>query len=100
MTRLIAWFLALSIPTFSQQVSIGVVLTGGGAFGAFEAGAMQGFFERWAADHCPSASPPCEPPIQVIAGTSAGALIGPFVALGPGGVKEVFDLYQQVDQGD
>jgi len=100
MTRLIAWFLALSIPTFSQQVSIGVVLTGGGAFGAFEAGAMQGFFERWAADHCPSASPPCEPPIQVIAGTSAGALIGPFVALGPGGVKEVFDLHQQVGQGD
>ena len=97
---LIVWFLALSLPAFSQQVSIGVVLTGGGAFGAFEAGAMQGFFEQWAADHCPSVIPPCEPPIQVIAGTSAGALIAPFVALGSDGVKEVFDLYQQINQGD
>jgi predicted acylesterase/phospholipase RssA len=97
---LIRCFLALCVPAFSQQVSIGVVLTGGGAFGAFEAGAMQGFFEQWAADHCPSIVPPCEPPIQVIAGTSAGALIGSFVALGSDGVKEVFDLYQQVDHGD
>jgi len=97
---LIGCFLSLAIPAFSQQVSIGVVLTGGGAFGAFEAGAIHAFFEKWAADHCPAVKPICEPPIQAIAGTSTGALIGPFVALGSGGVKEVFELYQQVEQDD
>jgi predicted acylesterase/phospholipase RssA len=97
---LIGCFLCLAIPACSQQASIGVVLTGGGAFGAFEAGAMQGFFEQWAREHCPGVVPPCEPPIKVIAGTSTGALIGPFVALGSNGVKEIFELYQEVEHGD
>jgi predicted acylesterase/phospholipase RssA len=69
-------------------------LTGGGSFGAFEAGAIQAFFDRWQRDHGEL------PPIRVIAGTSTGALIGPFVALGPSGVHEVADLYTNVGQGD
>jgi len=101
MTRLvIGCLLALAIPASSQQVSIGVVLTGGGAFGAFEAGAMRAFFAQWAEDHCPNVNPPCEPPIQVIAGASTGALIGPFVALGSDGVREVDGIYQDISQGD
>lgn len=75
--------------------SIGIVLTGGGSFGAFEAGAVKAYFDGWAKDH--GGNPP---PIRVIAGASTGALIGPFVALGPGGVDEVSKLYTSVSQGD
>ncbi len=36
----------------------------------------------------------------MIAGTSTGALIGPFVALGASGVAEVLDVYRNTSQGD
>jgi predicted acylesterase/phospholipase RssA len=97
---LIVCLLVLAVPAFSQETSIGLVLTGGGSFGAFEAGAVQAFFDYWAAEHCPKEKPPCEPPIKVIAGSSTGALIGPFVALGASGVKEVVDVYRNTSQGD
>jgi predicted acylesterase/phospholipase RssA len=99
-TLAVSFLVAIAAPAFPQQTSIGVVLPGGGAFGAFEAGALQAFFEHWAGDYCPAAIPPCEPPIQVIAGTSTGALIGPFVALGSDGVKEVNRLYRNTGQSD
>ena len=75
-------------------VAIGIVFTGGGSFGAFEAGALQAFFNRWVSDHGVA------PPVRVIAGTSTGALIGPFVALGPDGVKEIADLYRNTKRRD
>ena len=56
--------------------AIGIVFTGGGSFGAFEAGALQAFFDRWVMDHGVA------PPVRVIAGTSTGALIGPFRRFG------------------
>ena len=74
--------------------AIGIVFTGGGSFGAFEAGALEAFFDRWVRDHGVA------PPVRVIAGTSTGALIGPFVALGPDGVKEIADLYQNTKRRD
>jgi predicted acylesterase/phospholipase RssA len=77
------------------EPSIGIVLSGGGSFGAFEAGALQAFFERWARDH--NGAPP---PVNVIAGASTGALIAPFAALGPDGVAQVAGIYQNVTQGD
>lgn len=70
------------------------MFTGGGSFGAFEAGALQAFFDSWVRDHGVA------PPVRVIAGTSTGALIGPFVALGPDGVKEIADLYQNTKRRD
>lgn len=77
------------------RTSIGFVLTGGGSFGAFEAGALQAYFDRWEGEHAGVA-----PPVSVIAGTSTGALIGPFIALGHDGVAEVARIYQDVGQGD
>jgi predicted acylesterase/phospholipase RssA len=74
--------------------AIGIVFTGGGSFGAFEAGALQAFFDRWVMDHGVA------PPVRVIAGTSTGALIGPFVALGPDVVKEIAGLYQKTQRRD
>ena len=89
----------LSLPGVRAQTAagdttpaIGIVFTGGGSFGAFEAGALQAFFDRWVSEHGVA------PPIRVIAGTSTGALIGPFVALGPDGVKEIADLYRNTKQ--
>jgi predicted acylesterase/phospholipase RssA len=75
-------------------LAIGIVFTGGGSFGAFEAGALQAFFDRWVKDYGVA------PPIRVIAGTSTGALIGPFVAMGSDGVKEVASLYQGTKRQD
>jgi predicted acylesterase/phospholipase RssA len=97
LTFLLLYLLALTVPGLAQQPepSIGLVLTGGGSFGAFETGAIQAFYDRWKAAH--DGNPP---PVRAIAGTSTGALIGPFVALGPEGVKEVADLYQNVSQGN
>jgi predicted acylesterase/phospholipase RssA len=95
---LAACFLALALPAASQPVSIGIVLTGGGSFGAFETGALQAFFEQWSATHCPGSA--CDPPIAVIAGCSTGALIAPFAALGPGGVNEVAAIYRNTKRGD
>jgi len=40
------------------------------------------------------------PPVRVIAGASTGALIGPFVALGPDGVNEIAALYQHTKRRD
>jgi predicted acylesterase/phospholipase RssA len=56
--------------------SIGLVLTGGGAFGAWEVGALQAFFDAWR-EHYGE-----DPPIDVVAGASTGALIAPFALLG------------------
>jgi predicted acylesterase/phospholipase RssA len=75
--------------------SIGIVLTGGGSFGAFEVGALKAYFDHWRGEH--GGAPP---PIVVVSGTSTGALIGPFAALGPSAVDEVAQLYQNVGPGD
>ncbi len=86
---LISLSLAAQAPRVdSQAPAVGIVFAGGGSFGAFEVGALQAFFEQWQAEH---GSPP---PVRVIAGTSAGALIVPFTALGPDGIQEVSDLYR------
>jgi predicted acylesterase/phospholipase RssA len=75
--------------------SIGVVLSGGGSFGAFEAGALQAYFDRWRQAHNDA-----PPPLTVIAGASTGALIGTFAALGPEGVAEASEIYQNVATGN
>ena len=90
----------LAIPGLSQEqeatpTSFGILLTGGGSFGAFEAGAVKTFFELWRNEHENQ-----DPPIRVISGTSTGALIGPFVALGWAGVQDVAGLYTSIRQGD
>jgi hypothetical protein len=77
-----------------SQAALGIVLTGGGAFGAWEAGALEQLFAYWN-DHYET-----DPPIRLVVGTSTGALITPFVALGRGAVKHVADAYQGVTNKD
>jgi predicted acylesterase/phospholipase RssA len=78
----------------AREAAVGIVLAGGGSFGAFEAGALQGFFEQWTSEHGSA------PPVRVIAGTSTGALVAPFAALGPDDVGEIADLYRTVERKD
>lgn len=59
----------------ASPFSLGLVLSGGGIFGAWEAGALRALWSVWKQKHNE------EPPIRVVAGTSAGALTAPF-ALG------------------
>ena len=74
--------------------SIGLVLSGGGVFGAWETGALHAFFEWWRATNSE------EPPIRVVVGTSTGALISPFALLGRQPdhdyLAEVIELYGTV----
>lgn len=74
--------------------SLGVVLTGGGAFGAWEAGALESLFTYWNQKYG------SDPPIRLVVGTSTGALIAPFVALGRDAVKYVACWYQKVTNKD
>jgi len=77
---------------------IGLVLSGGGAFGAWETGALHAFFEWWKGTHGE------EPPIRVAVGTSTGALISPFALLGRPPdhdyLAEVIELYANVKNKD
>src|SRR5437867_4250814 len=54
-----------------SKASIGIVLGGGGAFGAWQVGALQAFFDHW------KKSRGSDPPVRVVVGTSTGALIAP-----------------------
>lgn len=78
--------------------TIGLVLTGGGVFGAWEVGALQAFFDDWKARYGE------EPPIRVVVGTSTGAVIAPFAFLGrqPAGdaIEELVRWYTSVNQSD
>jgi predicted acylesterase/phospholipase RssA len=74
--------------------NIGLVLSGGGAFGAWETGALRCFFDWWRSTFGE------EPPIQAVVGTSTGALVSPFALLGRPPdhdyIGEVCDLYGKV----
>ena len=74
--------------------SLGVVLTGGGAFGAWEVGALEALFEYWCETYGE------DPPIRVVAGTSTGALIAPFALLGRSYLPELESWYTSVRQAD
>jgi predicted acylesterase/phospholipase RssA len=74
--------------------AVGLVLTGGGAFGAWEVGALEAFFDAWREKYGE------DPPIRVVAGTSTGALIAPFAFLGREELAEAADWYTHVNQGD
>jgi predicted acylesterase/phospholipase RssA len=74
--------------------AIGIVLTGGGAFGAWEVGALQAFFDDWKERYGE------DPPIRVVAGTSTGAIIAPFALLGREDVAYAAGWYTSVRQGD
>jgi predicted acylesterase/phospholipase RssA len=98
---ILAVFAFSSIPLIAQPAllsaqtpAVGIVFAGGGSFGAFEVGALQAFFEQWQTQH---GSPP---PVRVIAGTSTGALIAPFTALGQDGIREVASLYHSARRKD
>jgi predicted acylesterase/phospholipase RssA len=81
-----------------SRASVGLVLTGGGAFGAWEVGALQAFFDYWRSQYGE------EPPIRLVAGASTGALIAPFAFLGRSPqhdfLREVADWYTNVNQAD
>lgn len=83
---------ASAILTSSSR--IGLVLSGGGVFGAWETGALHAFFEWWNATNGE------EPPIRVVVGTSTGSLISPFALLGRPAdhnyLDEVIELYHTV----
>ena len=81
-------------PAPASGASIGLVLTGGGAFGAWEVGALRVFFDAWREKYHE------DPPIRVVAGTSTGALIAPFVMDGAPGVAEAERWYTGVSQAD
>ena len=77
-----------------QDPSLGLVLTGGGAFGAWEAGALEALFQYWNQKY------ETDPPIRLVVGTSTGALIAPFVVLGRKAVTYVADWYHRVTSSD
>ncbi|HEX7251317.1 MAG TPA: patatin-like phospholipase family protein [Thermoanaerobaculia bacterium] len=77
-----------------QDPSLGLVLTGGGAFGAWEAGALESLFDYWNQKYG------TDPPIRLVVGTSTGALIAPFAALGRTAVHYVADWYHKVTTKD
>ncbi len=82
----------------TREAAIGLVLTGGGVFGAWEVGALQAFFDYWKARYGE------EPPIRVVAGTSTGALIAPFAFVGrrpdADAIDELVHWYTSVKQSD
>jgi predicted acylesterase/phospholipase RssA len=74
--------------------SIGIVLGGGGAFGAWQVGALAAFYGQWKSEHGG------EPPVRAIVGTSTGALIAPFAFQGSGGIAEAARWYTTVKQSE
>jgi len=60
-----------AVPTNPSANSIGIVLSGGGARGAYEAGVVQGIME---------VLQPTKPPFEVLTGTSVGALNATYLA--------------------
>jgi predicted acylesterase/phospholipase RssA len=78
----------------ATNYAIGLVLTGGSAFGAWEAGALEALFDYW------NEKFGTDPPIRIVAGTSTGALIAPFAALDQAAVEYVACWYQSVTSFD
>jgi len=74
--------------------AIGLVLTGGGAFGAWEVGALAALFDAWCETYGE------DPPIRVVAGASTGALIAPYALLGRSYLPELEAWYTGVRQRD
>lgn len=74
--------------------AIGVVLGAGGAFGAWQVGALQAFHDHWEESHG------APPPIKAIVGTSTGALIAPFLFRGREGIDEAAKWYARVKETD
>lgn len=70
--------------------SLGLVLTGGAAFGAWEVGALTGLWDFWNEQY------QATPPITVVAGTSTGALIAPFAILERDDLDHVTNWYTGV----
>jgi predicted acylesterase/phospholipase RssA len=79
-------------PTPTPIPAIGLVLTGGGSFGAWEVGALEALTYVWKSEHRE------EPPIRVVAGTSTGALLAPFALLGGDALKSAANEYTSVKQ--
>jgi predicted acylesterase/phospholipase RssA len=77
-----------------SQAALGIVLTGGGAFGAWEAGALEELFCYW------NRKFGADPPIRLVVGTSTGALIAPFAALDWNAVCYLAGWYQKVKTSD
>jgi len=76
--------------------SLGIVLSGGGSFGAWEIGALQALWDVWT-----TKTKETFPPIRVVAGTSTGAVIAPFVL--PADKRQLDQVdwwYQNVTDGD
>ncbi len=77
-----------------STASIGIVLGGGGAFGAWQVGALQAFFDHWKKTHG------SEPPVRIVVGTSTGALIAPMAFRGRNALEEAHRWYVSVKQSD
>ena len=78
----------------ASPYSLGLVLSGGGIFGAWEAGALRALWSVWEQKHNE------EPPIRVVAGTSAGALTAPFALGTDEHVDSIVHWWTNVDKGD
>lgn len=57
------------------QKNVALVLTGGGARGAYQAGVIQGLSEIFKGDNCQN-------PIRIVSGLSAGSINGAYIATG------------------
>lgn len=79
----------------ASNYSIGLVLSGGGIFGAWEAGALRALWSVWATKHNKE-----EPPIRVVAGTSAGALTAPFALGRQEHIKSIVHWWTNVSKED
>jgi predicted acylesterase/phospholipase RssA len=74
--------------------SIGIVLGGGGAFGAWQIGALESLYAHW------KRTQGGDPPVRIVVGTSTGALIAPFAFQGSGGIAEAARWYTGVKQSE
>jgi predicted acylesterase/phospholipase RssA len=77
----------------ASPYAFGLVLSGGGTFGAWEAGALQALWSVWALKHNNE-----EPPIRIVAGTSAGALTAPFALGTQAHVRSIVNWWTSVEQ--
>jgi NTE family protein len=80
----------------SQEGDVGIVLAGGGARGAYEAGVLSYLFGEFARRHG-------RPQLHIISGTSVGAIHGGYLASvlddpGPG-VARLVELWSQLELG-
>lgn len=77
-----------------------ITLSGGGAFGAFEVGALDFIYNRYLASEEGTAAGFSRPRPDIVTGTSIGAVNGAWIAQGDGSVEELKNLWFGLHKND